>query len=62
MRLLSLPHHIAKVIDKWAAEVRKESGGDIDVQIFGASSLVGAREHAQPPKAILNVSTTLNFQ
>ena len=31
-------HHIAKVIDKWAAEVESQSNGGIDVQIFGANS------------------------
>ena len=24
-------HHIAKVIDRWAAEIETQSGGDIDV-------------------------------
>lgn len=37
--------HIAKVIDRWAAEVEALSGGDIDVQIFGANALVGARQN-----------------
>ncbi len=37
--------HIAKVIDRWAAEVEGLSGGEIDVQIFGASALVGARHN-----------------
>jgi C4-dicarboxylate-binding protein DctP len=39
-------HHIAKVIDRWAAEVESLSGGEIDVQIFGANSLVGAKQNA----------------
>ncbi len=39
-------HHIAKVIDRWAAEVETLSGGEIDVQIFGANSLVGAKQNA----------------
>lgn len=38
-------HHIAKVIDQWAAEIETLSEGEIDVQIFGANSLVGAREN-----------------
>ena len=38
-------HHIAKVIDRWAAEIESLSDGNIDVQIFGANSLVGAREN-----------------
>lgn len=39
------PHHIAKVIERWAAEVEKLSGNEIDVQLFGANSLVGASEN-----------------
>lgn len=38
-------HHIAKVIDRWAAEVETLSKGSLDVQIFGANSLVGAKEN-----------------
>lgn len=37
--------HIAKVIDRWAAEVESLSGGEIDVQVFGASSLVGSKQN-----------------
>lgn len=40
------PHQVAKVIERWAAEIEKLSNGDIDVQVFGANSLVGARENA----------------
>ncbi len=39
-------HHIAKVIDRWAAEIETLSKGEIDVQIFGANSLVGAKQNA----------------
>lgn len=38
-------HHIAQVIDRWADEVETLSGGSIDMQIFGANSLVGAKEN-----------------
>jgi C4-dicarboxylate-binding protein DctP len=38
-------HAVAKVIDKWAAEVETLSKGEIDVQVFGADSLVGANEN-----------------
>ncbi len=38
-------HHIAKVIDRWAAEVESASGGELEVQVFGANALVGAREN-----------------
>ncbi|MEP3245710.1 MAG: TRAP transporter substrate-binding protein DctP [Sneathiella sp.] len=39
-------HHIAKVIDKWAAEIETLSAGEIDVQVFGANSLTGAKQNA----------------
>jgi C4-dicarboxylate-binding protein DctP len=39
-------HHIAKVIDRWAAEIETLSGGEIDVQVFGANALVGAKQNA----------------
>lgn len=38
-------HHIAQVIDRWAEEVETLSDGSIDMQIFGANSLVGANEN-----------------
>ncbi len=39
-------HHIAKIVDKWAAEIESLSGGEIDVQVFGANSLSGAKQNA----------------
>lgn len=39
-------HHISKVIDRWAAEIETLSAGEIDVQIFGANSLTGAKQNA----------------
>lgn len=38
-------HAVAQVIDRWAEEVETLSKGEIDVQIFGADSLVGAKEN-----------------
>jgi len=38
-------HAVAQVIDRWAEEVETRSGGELDVQIFGANSLVGAGEN-----------------
>tara|TARA_B100000900_G_C20539152_1_gene699665 strand:- start:237 stop:1220 length:984 start_codon:yes stop_codon:yes gene_type:complete len=56
-------HHIAQVIDKWAEEVKKESGGDLDVQIFGANSLVGARENiTSTAKGDIECAFSVNFQ
>lgn len=39
-------HHIAVVIDKWAADIEAASNGEIDVQIFGSNSLTGAKQNA----------------
>lgn len=38
-------HAVAQVVDRWAEEVETLSDGEIDVQIFGADSLVGAGEN-----------------
>jgi TRAP-type C4-dicarboxylate transport system substrate-binding protein len=56
-------HHIAKVIDRWAAEVESQSGGDIDVQIFGANSLVGAKKNiVSTAKGDIDCAFSVNFQ
>tara|TARA_R110002126_G_scaffold291569_1_gene453735 strand:- start:26951 stop:27934 length:984 start_codon:yes stop_codon:yes gene_type:complete len=56
-------HHIAKVIDQWAAEVESQSDGEIDVQIFGADSLVGARENiVSTAKGDIECAFSVNFQ
>jgi TRAP-type C4-dicarboxylate transport system substrate-binding protein len=56
-------HHIAKVIDRWAAEVETLSEGELDVQIFGADSLVGARENiVATAKGDIECAFSLNFQ
>lgn len=56
-------HHIAKVVDQWAAEVEKLSEGEIDVQVFGADSLVGARENiVATAKGDIECAFSLNFQ
>ena len=57
------PHHIAKVIDRWAAEVEALSGGEIDVQIFGADSLVKAKDNIlSVAKGDIECAFSLNFQ
>ncbi|MEC9198331.1 MAG: TRAP transporter substrate-binding protein DctP [Pseudomonadota bacterium] len=43
-------HPVAQIIDTWAAQVETLSGGEIDVQLFPADSLVGAND------AILSVA------
>ncbi|SEO17206.1 C4-dicarboxylate-binding protein DctP [Salinihabitans flavidus] len=56
-------HHIAKVVDRWAEEVETLSDGEIDVQIFGADSLVGARENiVATAKGDIECAFSLNFQ
>lgn len=56
-------HHIAKVVDRWAAEVEALSGGELDVQVFGADSLVGARENiVATAKGDIECAFSLNFQ
>lgn len=56
-------HHIAKVIEKWAAEIRKEAGSDLDVQIFGANSLVGARKNiVSVAKGDIECAFSVSFQ
>jgi TRAP-type C4-dicarboxylate transport system substrate-binding protein len=56
-------HHIAKVIARWAEEVKTLSGGDLDVQIFAADSLVKARENiVAVAKGDIECAYSLNFQ
>ena len=56
-------HHIAKVVDRWAAEVETLSEGELDVQVFGADSLVGARENIlATAKGDIECAFSLNFQ
>ena len=56
-------HHIANVIDRWAAEIESLSNGNIDVQIFGANSLVGARENiASVAKGNIECAFSINPQ
>jgi C4-dicarboxylate-binding protein DctP len=56
-------HHIAQVIDKWAAEVEARSNGDIDVQVFGANSLRNAKQNiAAVAKGHIECAFSVNFQ
>ena len=55
--------HIAKVIDRWAEEVETLSDGELDVQIFGANSLVGAAENIPSvAKGTIECAFSGNFQ
>ncbi|MFN3937117.1 MAG: TRAP transporter substrate-binding protein DctP [Gemmobacter sp.] len=56
-------HHIAVVVDRWAAEVESLSGGSIDVQVFGADSLVKANDNILAvAKGEIECAFSLNFQ
>ena len=56
-------HHIAQVIDRWAAEVESLSKGALDVQIFGANSLVGAKENiVATAKGDIECAFSVSFQ
>jgi C4-dicarboxylate-binding protein DctP len=56
-------HHIAKVIDRWAAEVEAQSGNSIDVQVFGAGSLRDAKQNIPAvAKGDIECAYSVNFQ
>jgi C4-dicarboxylate-binding protein DctP len=56
-------HHIAKVIDRWAAAVHEQAGEDLEVQIFGANSLVGAKQNiVSVAKGDIECAFSVNFQ
>jgi C4-dicarboxylate-binding protein DctP len=56
-------HHIAKVIDQWAAEIESLAGDDLDVQIFGANSLVEAKQNiVSVAKGNIECAFSVNFQ
>jgi TRAP-type C4-dicarboxylate transport system substrate-binding protein len=56
-------HHIAQVIDRWAEEVESQSNGSLDVQIFGANSLVGAKENiVSTAKGDIECAFSVSFQ
>lgn len=56
-------HAVAGVIDRWAAEVETLSNGEIDVQVFGANSLVGAKENiTATAKGDIECAFSVQFQ
>ncbi|MEH0074314.1 TRAP transporter substrate-binding protein DctP [Pannonibacter anstelovis] len=56
-------HHIAEVVDRWAAEVETLSNGEIDVQVFGADSLVKANDNILAvARGEIECAFSLNFQ
>lgn len=56
-------HHIAIVVDRWAAEVERLSEGEIDVEVYGADSLVKANANiAEVTAGRIECAFSLNFQ
>ena len=56
-------HHISNVIDKWAAEVETLSNGELDVQVFGADSLIKANDNILAvARGEIECAFSLNFQ
>lgn len=56
-------HEVAGVIDRWAEEVETLSEGEIDVQIFGANSLVAPEENiVAVAKGTIECAFSVNFQ
>lgn len=56
-------HHISKVVERWAAEVKTLSDGDLDVQVFGSDSLIKANENILAvAKGDIECAFSLNFQ
>ncbi len=56
-------HHIAQVIDRWAAEVESQSAGAIDVEVFGANSLRDAKQNIPAvAKGHIECAFSVNFQ
>lgn len=54
---------VAKVIDRWANEVNKLADGDVKVQIYGANSLVSAKENITAvAKGDIECAFSVNFQ
>ena len=56
-------HHIAKVIDKWAGEVKKQAGSDLTVEIYGANALRKAKQNIPAvAKGDIECAFSVNFQ
>ena len=56
-------HHIAKIIDSWAADIESNSNGTIDVQMFGANQVFGAKQnYPAVAKGEIEAAFSVNFQ
>lgn len=56
-------HHIAKLVDQWAADVEARTGGKIDVQVLGANqAFQPAQNHAAVARGQIEAALAVNFQ
>ncbi|KGJ08603.1 C4-dicarboxylate ABC transporter [Paracoccus versutus] len=56
-------HEVAKVIDRWAAEVETLSNGELDIQLFGANALAKPEENIPSvAKGSFECAFSVNFQ
>ncbi|MFD2262530.1 TRAP transporter substrate-binding protein DctP [Lacibacterium aquatile] len=56
-------HHIAKLIDGWAADIQSASGGRIEVQIFGAEQAFKAPQNiVAVARGQIEAAASVNFQ
>lgn len=56
-------HEVAQVIDRWAAEVERLSGGELDVQLFGANALAKPEENIPAvARGSFECAFSVNFQ
>lgn len=57
------PHHLSPVIVKWAAEIKENSKGRIDTQVFGASQAYKPQQNfAAVAKGQIEAALAVNFQ
>jgi TRAP-type C4-dicarboxylate transport system substrate-binding protein len=56
-------HHIAKLVEQWAADVEKRSGGEIDVQVFPANQAFKPKENFPAvARGKIEAAMSVNFQ
>jgi TRAP-type C4-dicarboxylate transport system substrate-binding protein len=57
------PHHLSPVIAKWAAEIKENSKGRIDTQVFGSSQAYKPdQNYAAVAKGQIEAALAVNFQ
>lgn len=56
-------HHVAQLVDEWAADIKAQSGGSVDVQIFGANQAYKPKENFPAvAKGQIEAALSVNFQ